>query len=152
MSKAARRNLQPSGHLLQRGSRTLCALPEVWSDDPSTALSVHGLPGSLRPTCSSSRPARWAWAPPSAQCSKTPWPASQRPAPGAFGWVVGVDRVGQAAALHDHGGRQCRRRTMIETCVFSVKPWAVADPTLRLLLGSFSCSTRPRKSCAGAQN
>jgi len=45
MSKAARRNLQPSGHLLQRGSRTLCALPEVWSDDPSTVLSVHGLRG-----------------------------------------------------------------------------------------------------------
>ena len=35
--------------------------------------------------------------------SRTRWPASRPAAPGGFGFVVGVDRVGQADALRRHG-------------------------------------------------
>ena len=38
-----------------------------------------------------------------APCSRTRWPASRPAAPGDFGCVVGVDRVGQAEALREHG-------------------------------------------------
>ena len=58
---------------------------------------------------------------------------------GAFGWVVGVDRVGQAEALRSHGAdpvvgdlSELLEALVIEPGVLSVEPWAVAEPSLRL--------------------
>ena len=58
---------------------------------------------------------------------------------GAFGWVVGVDRVGQADALRSHGAdmvvarpRRAPGGIVIEPGVLSVEPWAVTEPSLRL--------------------
>ena len=58
---------------------------------------------------------------------------------GAFGWVVGVDRVGQADALRSHGAdrvvsdlERAAGGAVIEPGVFTVEPWAVAEPALRL--------------------
>ena len=38
-----------------------------------------------------------------ARCSRTRSPGSRRAGPAGFGWVVGVDRLGQADALRRHG-------------------------------------------------
>ena len=46
---------------------------------------------------------RSAWSPRRRRCSRTPWPGVEAGRAGQFGYVVGVDRVGQAEALQAHG-------------------------------------------------
>ena len=57
---------------------------------------------------------------------------------GRFGWVVGVDRVGQAAALREHGADQVvtdlgdARRAVIRHPAFANEPWRVRERRLHL--------------------
>ena len=59
--------------------------------------------GSRRPTPTSRAAGARGRARRMPPCSRTPSPASRRGAPGNFGCVVGVDRVGQAEALRERG-------------------------------------------------
>ena len=58
---------------------------------------------------------------------------------GNFGYVVGVDRVGQADALQEHGAEHRRqgpertaRRRVIQRPAFPVEPWGVRETELHL--------------------
>ena len=58
---------------------------------------------SRRPTPSWPAPSCSAWRPTGPRSSRTRWPGWRPAGPGGFGFVVGVDRVGQADALRGHG-------------------------------------------------
>ena len=68
---------------------------------------------------------------------------SKRAASAEFGWVVGVDRVGHAEALRRRrrgprraGSERIAGVSMIEPGTFTVDPWSLTEPVLRLdLLG-----------------
>ena len=80
------------------GSRT-CSRPASTASSPSASTCA----ASRRPTRSSRARAPSASSPRRRRCSRTRSPASRPDAPGRFGYVVGVDRVGQADALREHG-------------------------------------------------
>ena len=58
---------------------------------------------------------------------------------GDFGIVIGVDRVGQADALREHGAdvvvagpRRAARRPVSERAAFDIEPWSLFEPELDL--------------------
>ena len=72
-------------------------------------------------------------------CSRTRWPGSQAGRGGHFGYVVGVDRVGQARGAARARRRRRRRATwrscstiVIQHPAFAVEPWALRETELDL--------------------
>ena len=112
-------------------------------DARSTASSPSAStwPASPPRTRSWPAPRRSGSARPRPSSSRTPSPGSRPAAPAAFGFVVGVDRVGQADALREHGADIVvadlaellwRGARMIDRAAFPVEPWALRETELDL--------------------
>ena len=77
---------------------------------------------------------------------------------GKFGFVVGVDRVGQADALKAHGAdivvedlAELLDRAVIRQAAFSVEPWCLRETTLDLdLLAQTESRVRARPTATSA--
>ena len=98
------------------------------------------LRGSPRRTCSLQLHTCSIWRPSTRRCSRTRLPGSRRAAQVRFRWVVGVDRGSNADALRVHGAdivvdrprRAAGGGALIDRGVFTIDPWAVVEPRLRL--------------------
>ena len=111
-----RRRAADGGRLVERelrrtswpppGSRTCSRPSSTARRSRSEGLQGKPAPGHLP----RGRPARSASSPRRRRSSRTRWPGSRPGAPGGFGYVVGVDRVGQADALRGPRRRRRRRR------------------------------------------
>ena len=94
---------------------------------------------SRRPTRSWPAPRRSASQPAQAAVFEDALAGVQAGRAGKFGYVVGVDRVGQAEALQAHGAdvvvqdlAELLRDVVIEHPAFPVEPWAVRETELHL--------------------
>ena len=111
-------------------------------DDRASSTCTASRP----PTPTSTRRASSASSPPARPCSRTRcpgWPAGHA---GHFGYVVGVDRVGQAQALAEHGADRVvedlaellddtdsqRRHPVIPHPAFETDPWMLRETHLDL--------------------